>query len=364
MPLQSLARFDPQGGLPRSQIQEAQRVYELVDGVKHPNSKEEGSRPVRTRAWGLRESSIVADSAANRASSQSSFKELLPFVIPSPDQEEAGSCLYMSNAGIAELLNARLHPELDRRPNGPLDISERYTMNLGEFESWVPSVSDWTTDSILMLNGHHRALRNSSFRYAKSWFFDGKYGPFAAPPHAQGARYGTEANWFVGEGLPIVQAQDWIALPHFSKSVLWKGGSLWAIGVMPDDIVARAKRAMVEAKAPLQVIYNHEGYWHSVAVVGFDDDAPTGGCPILTEATESLKDSAPWWVQRVKQFGGCKERGVFYVRDSIYSDPSEPMYDYDEKQKGEERPLSKRIIVREYDWLLHLANRIVLVTAQ
>jgi hypothetical protein len=60
---------------------------------------------------------------------------------------------------------------------------------------------------------------------------------------------------------------------------------------------------------------------------------------------------------------GCNAQGVFYVRDSIYTDPSQPLYDYDLSQAGEETHLGYPVILREYAWLKHVSNHITQITA-
>ena len=54
--------------------------------------------------------------------------------------------------------------------------------------------------------------------------------------------------------------------------------------------------------------------------------------------------------------GGCRDNGVFYVRDSIYPDKDMPLYDYDLNNSGEESNLNAPVILREYEWAEHLIN--------
>ena len=70
------------------------------------------------------------------------FNELVPYVLPSPQQEDAGSCLYMSLTGIAEWWLARLNPAVSRRPNGPLDLSERHLINISENKKYQKNVQN------------------------------------------------------------------------------------------------------------------------------------------------------------------------------------------------------------------------------
>ena len=84
------------------------------------------------------------------------FDKLVPFVLPSPNQEGAGSCLYMATTGVAEWWLARLNPTLSRAPDGPLDLSERHLMNLaggrGNEQEDKADLPNWRTDSIYLFN--------------------------------------------------------------------------------------------------------------------------------------------------------------------------------------------------------------------
>ena len=54
----------------------------------------------------------------------------------------------------------------------------------------------------------------------------------------------------------------------------------------------------------------------------------------------------------MQELGGCLDKGIFYVRDSIYDGgPDEPIYNEDLPIK-----YSKRLIERTYNWVLYLAN--------
>ena len=55
------------------------------------------------------------------------------------------------------------------------------------------------------------------------------------------------------------------------------------------------------------------------------------------------------------ELGGCLDKGIFYVRDSIYDgEDDEPYYVYDGIPI--QIKYSKRIIERTYNWVLYLAN--------
>src|SRR5882757_3667023 len=90
-----------------------------ITGFKFPNSAAEGKEPVAVTVNTL----MPGERAGG-------YSELLPFSLLAPDQEEAGSCLYMTLTGVAEFYLARQNPRLSRAPDGPLDLSERHLMNI------------------------------------------------------------------------------------------------------------------------------------------------------------------------------------------------------------------------------------------
>jgi hypothetical protein len=113
-----------------------------------------------------------------------------------------------------------------------------------------------------------------------------------------------------------------------------------------------------------------------VDIVGFDDDADTKGCSFVTkfmpfmdnkaleqrargqiaaaEKTERISAKAK---QAFADGGGCHPKGMFYVRDSIYTgDRTGPIYDYDLSRTGDEWPYSRPIIMHGYDWVRYMAN--------
>jgi hypothetical protein len=342
-------------------------------GVKHPNSAAEGTRPVVTEA-------------RRPAEPLGGFAELVPFVVAAPDQEEAGSCMYMALTGIAEWWLARRNPTLSRAHDGPIDLSERYLMNIAGIDEDENGVTNWKTDSIYLYNNVGHGVRNADYRFTKGWYTLDKDGsPVAAAAHASGAEYGTMYNWI--DQSSMIKS-GFVTLPTFERDVIFAdpASNQWNTAVMPDDIVERVKTSLTTMKAPVNVIYNHFGYWHSVDIVGFDDDANSNGCSFVEEfdqympqqAAEYRKEAAAAtnasekarltaqadkYDQLGKQFhdayhagGGCSGRGTFYVRDSIYADPSDP-YDFDPASGNDGMgSYSKSIITHEYEWLRYMAN--------
>ena len=157
-----------------------------ISGTKFPNSSFEGRDPVHTFALTSKNEERLPG-----------YTELLPFILRSPDQDDAGSCLYMSLTGAAEFWLARLHPELARDPDGPIDLSERYLMNTSKDPSGENQLQDWMTDSIFLLNNAgSKAPLNRDYRFAKGWYKEDNDGNFVpARPRERGSHFGVTYNW-------------------------------------------------------------------------------------------------------------------------------------------------------------------------
>lgn len=321
------------------------------------------------------------------------YNELVPYVLPSPHQEDAGTCLYMSLTGIAEWWLARLNPSLSRASNGPLDLSERYLVNISENKKYQTRVENWRTDSIEILNATGQSVLNSAYPFAKGWYREDSKGDiFPARPNTLGSVYGVIFSWY--DNLKSITS-GFVQLPHFKRDILFADPeeNEWNVGLNPDGIVETVKQALVKNKAPVQVIYNHESVWHSVFVVGFDDDRDSRECGFVESSMQyygelerefrlkaqqaandadrkKYADKAK--IQRANRLklsksyeaaGGCRGRGVFYVRNSEFSG-SEGTYDYDPTVKGDERPYAPRIMLFEYEWLEHLSNHVTQISVR
>ncbi len=348
-----------------------------VSGLKFPNNFLEGDVPVETTAWSLEGDPV----------SYPGFSELVPYMLRSPHQEEAGSCLYMSLTGIAEFWLSRMNPAASRAPDGELDLSERYLMNVAGLEEANNGVANWKTDSVYLFNHVRQVPRNLDYRFTKGWVKRNSTGDYVkAQPLTKGAEYNTKYNW-INEST-LADPLSYVALPRFQRDILFAdpASDQWNVGVMPNDIVERIKSALLLRQAPVHVIYNHYGYWHAVSVVGFDENADTKGCNFVTKfmahTEQRYKDlraqasrttdpsertrllALATKTERTSQKinrayadgGGCQQKGMFYVRDSLYSEVGGPVYDYDLGVSGEELPYSRRIVLHEFDWLRYMAN--------
>jgi hypothetical protein len=319
------------------------------------------------------------------------FDELVPFVLASPDQGDAGSCLYMSITGIAEWWLAKLNPGVSRSSEGPLDLSERYVMNMAGIEENETGLENWRTDAIYLFNrGGQKSVLNSAYRFTKGWFTGtvSDENQVPAEPNAKNATYGEDFNWI--NQLEKVES-GFVDLPEFEREVLFEdpAKNQWNIGVAPENIVEKVKSALTSRKAPVQVIYNQNGYWHSVFIVGFNDEMDTQNCAYTQRFRKRIQERAEEFERLAREAktpgeieyyqtralrakeakskiegtyargGGCvSQKGSFYIRDSIYADENGPTYDYDLSQKGEESPYAHRIVFKEYDWLRYFANNV------
>lgn len=321
------------------------------------------------------------------------FSDLVPFVLPSPHQEDAGSCLYMTLAGVAEWWLARLNPSLSRVSNGPIDLSERFVINASDKPKNMRNVANWRTDSIEILNAEGRALLNSTYPFTKGWYYEDSKGDiFPAFPGSAGSEYGVILNWF--DNLKSV-ATGYVQLPKFKREVIFADPeeNEWNVGLNPPNIVEKVKSILVTKKAPVQVIYNHESYWHSVFVVGFDDERSSRECGFvessiryfdelqreltqkaakasseaerksITKRAKIQRTSRDKVKNSYKAAGGCRGQGVFYVRNSEFYG-FDGTYDYDQTARGDEKPYAPRIMLLEYEWLEHLANHVTMISAE
>lgn len=323
------------------------------------------------------------------------FDELVPYVLPSPDQEDAGSCLYMATTGIAEWWLARLNPDIARTSDGPLDLSERYTMNIANsFDEDDIGLQNWRTDAIYIFNQNkHNALLNTTYRYTKNWYLGETYSDHltASSENTPGAQYGTLFNWIDQRPELLNQTVD---LPEFERRVIFADPekNQWNIGIAPANIVDQVKESLRTEKAPILVIYNHNSYWHAVYIIGYNDDIENENCAYTEHFRTRIKDRAEELDKAAKKAidpvvkqayeirakraheaqekietayaenGGCtSNKGVFYIRDSIYPDENGEMYHYDLTHPENDTHYTKKIVFKEYEWLRYFANNISVV---
>ena len=126
-------------------------------------------------------------------------------------------------------------------PDGPIDLSERYLMNLGANDTASQPVTNWRTDNIYLLNYRNRAATNASYRFTKGWYKYAGNGDIV-PAHEldAGAKYGTQYNWINGLSAPSI---NYVNLPRFERDVIFAdpANDQWNIGVAPTDIAERVR---------------------------------------------------------------------------------------------------------------------------
>lgn len=321
------------------------------------------------------------------------FNSLLPYMLPSPDQGDAGTCLFMAHTGVIEWWLAKSAGQQYPQIAGDFDLSERLSANLKTLAIGSDSVNNWRTDTIYRFNSLGYSFRNSDYPFTQGWYSRNELNQrVPTRADAQGAYYGINYNWiaeFQNLNAPKVM------LPKFKREVLYADPSQnqWNITGAPKDIVETVKRKLKENNAPIITIYNHMGYWHTVVILGYNDSLETD-CPYVTrfptymnERAQALRAEAKEQtdpaakrklIGKARKFekrgsqaasafdkeNGCQTKGVFYVRDSIYPDETLPLYDYDATHEGEERHYSSTIIAREYQWLRIFANHIYQISLQ
>lgn len=340
----------------------------LIEGIKYSEDKTE---------------SVISKAIIpSNSSFDGGFNDLVPYVISAPYQDNAGSCLFMSHTGAVEVLMSQSRKQ-------KTNLSERYFMNLQKASIGEDLIENWRTDTIERLNATGINYLNREFPFTKGWYKTVNGKRVKAREQDQGAFYGTRYNWIVE--LTSIQSLPKIKIPKLKREVIFADPSLnqWNVGTAPKNITSKVKAALKRNKEPVVVIYNHVGFWHATLVVGFNDHASTESCPFVSKYDEKMNKRADEIVEeagqattetakakllrKAKKFrsrgksvntsylkdGGCKSKGVFYVRDSIYPNKEEPLYDYDPNTSGEEQHLNAPIILREYAWLEQLSNHVI-----
>lgn len=295
-------------------------------------------------------------------------KDLVPYVLASPNQFDAGTCLFMSNTGAMEIL-------LNQRANmsqvdylGDTDLSERYLMNASNH---VPRAElDYSiTDVMETYNYFGGSLLSREYPFTAGYMVEEGNGTRPATANEEGAYFTCSLNWV--DQLP----SDWqnivTTTPKTDRTMIaidpnLNSNSIWNVGLFNDEVIERVKYELRVRNSPVIIIYNHYLYWHADIIVGYDDNASIGECPMVKSTLSHFEENGNGgYVSRVENHmareGGCSDKGVFYVRDSIYEGTEqEPMYSYSDEYDFTER-YSQRIIERSYDWVKYLSNHAYVV---
>lgn len=287
-----------------------------------------------------------------------SYTELLDYIIPSPNQLDAGSCLFMSSIGAAEIINNKAKGIRNPKPGTRYDYSERMLMN-----SRTPSGGYWLIDAVLNVN--RGVLLSTEYPFTMAYLKKGTSGKLLK----QNGRYvvtnasdsraqlSAQVNWNDDFSSNSGLKDKMVETTPVDREAMYldKDRNVWNVAVMGEAQVNDVKSALLRYRAPVIAVYNHYGYWHAVDIVGFDDEASTDCTMPKDFAKREIDKGDPsGYGKRVKnaiEKHGCRSKGVFYVRDSIQS--SDLPYEYGGAYKGS---YSTPYVVRSYDWLRFLGN--------
>ncbi len=291
------------------------------------------------------------------------FYGLGDFVLASPNQFDAGSCLFMATTGTMEiLLNQHVEDPSTIEYKGETDLSERFLMNAYEHVPY--STFDWFfTDLGYTYNAIGGSMLDADYPFIADYIKETYGGIQLSDPSDPDAYFSCYANWI--DQLPEDWEDQLVPTPPLERTVIYvdpkrDDSSQWRVGLMDLDDVEAIKHEMRTKRAPVIIVYNHFLYWHADIIVGYNDTAESGGCPMVDQSlTYYQQQGASSYVSTIENhmddLGGCLDHGIFYVRDSIYEGDNEPMYSYSETYNFTE-PMSEKIIERTYNWVLYLSN--------
>ena len=289
-------------------------------------------------------------------------EELIPYVFASPNQYDAGSCLFMATTGSMEILLNQAEDPDDLEYWGDTDLSERYLMNASDYVDG--DVVDWVlSDLIYAYADLGGSMLDRDYPFQAGYIKDGLYGVSEATPNESGAYFSCYYSWL--NHLPDDWQERLVETPAAERTVVFTdpdkdSNSQWAVALGDEEVIEQIKYELRTKNTPVMVVYNHYLYWHADIIVGYDDTVEYG-CPMVNSSIQYFNNNgASSYANQIEahmdEQGGCRERGIFYVRDSIYDGTEEePLYQYSEQYGFEER-YSERIIERSYDWVKYLGN--------
>ncbi len=287
---------------------------------------------------------------------------LLDYVFASPNQYDAGSCLFMANTGAMEVLLNQRTPAEERVYEGDTDLSERYLMNASDYVSYA-DMDYVLTDLTYTYNVFGGSLLNRDYPFVADYMKESWGGYEAAEPDDEGAFFTCYYNWL--DELPDGWQDQLTPTPESARTIVFldpdlDSNSVWDVGLADRDVVERIKHELDSKRAPVIVVYNHYLYWHANLIVGYDDELDIGGCPMVQSSLSYFDSYASSYANKIDQHmeeqGGCLDKGAFYVRDSIYSgDSDEPWYSYSDEYNFSAH-YSERIVELSYDWVVYLSN--------
>lgn len=337
-------------------------------GVKWPEAGSKlpgtGDAPVVTMAVDLTDAPAteLLDGEAWTAADQ----DILPYVLASPNQFDAGSCLFMANTGAMEVLMNQHVPVEDVAYEGDTDLSERFLMAAG-YHAPASTVPYDLTDVLYYYEALGGALLNRDYNFCAGYVKENANGSIVPSTSADpNAELSCSYNWF--DMFP----DDWESLlvptPLAERTTIFvdpkrDDNSQWRVALFDDDTIEQIKYELRTKNAPVIVVYNHYLYWHANVIVGYDDAVDSNGCPMVEDSIAYFKEKgftsyATAIENHMAENGGCSDYGVFYVRDSIYDGGTdEPYYDYSTADVSiQKERYSKRIVELSYNWAKYLGN--------
>jgi hypothetical protein len=288
---------------------------------------------------------------------------MLDYVFASPNQFDAGSCIFMATTGCMEVLMNQ-HTDLDAVDYmGDTDLSERFLMTA---YNAVPDarVDYFLTDLIHSYNYLGGSMLDRDYPFQAGYIEDTFNGVVESGPMDPDAYFSAYYSWL--DLRPDGWEDMMVETPRAARTVIFVDpdrdqNSYWAVALGDDEIVEQIKYELRTKRAPVMVVYNHYLYWHADIIVGYDDTVDTNGCPMVEASLDYFEQQgATSYVNAIENhiddLGGCTDQGIFYVRDSIYDGTDdEPMYEYS-VDHGYSQPYSRRIIERSYNWVKFLGN--------
>jgi hypothetical protein len=320
--------------------------------------------PVFTISLALRQPTLLFEPSVDQTPDYGTYHAGLdPYVLASPNQFDAGSCLFMANTGALEILINQHTPIEEIEYEGDTDFSERYLMNASDH---MPSseMNYHITDVAYTYNVFGGSLLNRDYRFTAGYVKDTARGLVVSDSNDPDAYFSCSYNWI--DELPDGWEEMVTETPEIERTLIFvdpdlDNNSIWNVGLMNEDVVERIKYELRTKRAPVIVVYNHYLYWHADIVVGYDDARSIGECPMVQDSIEYFEQQgATGYVRLIEDHmereGGCFEEGTFFVRDSIYEGTDEELwYDYSARYSFRER-YSQRVINRSYDWVRYLSN--------
>lgn len=240
---------------------------------------------------------LSTNSFSKQKSIPSKYTDLIKYVQPAPQQGHTGTCLYVASTGAIELILNKRDNIRYPSPYGPNDLSESFLINAPFF---YPMENKDLWEKIILKFNHGYGI------HIDDWPFD--------------AWRDFRVNRDVWRSRDTTNLKK-IKIPKIETIKLFSIGNRWTTHVLNEEHIQSIKNALWEHKSPVMVNYNHDGFWHMVLIIGYNDNLP-GKC-LLTPSNECQDDF-----------------GSFYVRDS-----------------AEGMPVS----VRDYDWFRILGNTAIVV---